>query len=82
MTNTLIKAPQLHLQETEKLQESGRHLPMLHGKATDAIAGMSSRAGKVNPLTGALTVNNKEVKLLVSQFNKLTGTLGINTHKL
>ena len=36
----------------------------------------------MNPLTGVLTVNNKEVKLLVSQFNKLTGTLGINTHKL
>lgn len=62
--------------------ERENFLPMLHGKATDTIAGMSSRAGEVNPLTGALTVNNKEVKLLVSQFNKLTSTLGINTHKL
>ena len=62
--------------------ERENFLPMLHGKATDTIAGMSSRAGEVNLLTGALTVNNKEVKLLVSQFNKLTSTLGINTHKL
>lgn len=67
---------------TTPVAERENFLPMLHGKATDAIAGMSSRAGEVNPLTGALTVNNKEVKLLVSQFNKLTGTLGINTHKL
>ena len=67
---------------TTPVAEQENFLPMLHGKATDAIAGMSSRAGEVNPLTGALTVNNKEVKLLVSQFNKLTGTLGINTHKL
>jgi len=61
-------------------QES--YLPMLHGKATDALAGMSSKSGTNNPLTGALTITNKEVKVLVSQFNQLTGTLGINTHKL
>ena len=72
----------LAIPTTTPVAERENFLPMLHGKATDAIAGMSSRAGEVNPLTGVLTVNNKEVKLLVSQFNKLTGTLGINTHKL
>ena len=73
--NIAVKAPQ-------PIETPDKYFPMLHGKATDAIAGMSSKNGEKNPISGALTITNKEVKLLISQFNQLTGALGINTHKL
>ena len=58
------------------------YLPMLHGKATDAIAGMSSRGASVNPITGSLTIEKRETKLVIDKFNELAATLGINAHKL
>lgn len=58
------------------------YLPMLHGKATDAIARMSSRDAKLNPISGNAVVESGEVKLVIRKFNELQGTLGINTHKL
>lgn len=57
-------------------------LPMLHGKATDAMARMSSREAQINPITGTATIDSGEVKLAIKRFSDLQGTLGINTHKL
>lgn len=65
-----------------KLPEEQSYLPMLHGKATDTMAQMSSREAQINPITGTATVTSGEVKLVIQRFNELKGTLGINTHKL
>ena len=77
-----IKAPQLHIQETEKLQESGRYLPMLHGKATDSIATMAGSTIVENKLNNTGVVDTGEVKLVIDKFTELSGTLGVSTHKL
>lgn len=82
MINNKIKAPQLHLQETEKLQESGRYLPMLHGKATDSIATMAGSTIVENKLNNTGVVDTGEVKLVIDKFTELSGTLGVSTHKL
>ena len=57
-------------------------LPMLHGKATDAMAKMTSKDLQINPITGNATIESGEVKLVLNKFNDLQATLGINTHKL
>ena len=82
MINNKIKAPQLHLQETEKLQESSRYLPMLHGKATDSIATMAGSTIVENKLNNTGVVDTGEVKLVIDKFTELSGTLGVSTHKL
>lgn len=65
-----------------RLPEEQSFLPMLHGKATDTMAQMSSRDAKVNPITGSAVIESGDVKLAIQRFRDLNGTLGINTHKL
>lgn len=55
---------------------------MLHGKATNAIAAMSGKAIVRDPESGTASIESDDVKLIISEFNKLTGVLGISTHKL
>lgn len=84
MKNNIKVSTLSHLQPIapERQQEGQSFLPMLHGKATDAMAQMSSRDAQLNPITGSATVTSGDVKLVIQKFNDLQGTLGINTHKL
>jgi hypothetical protein len=77
-----LKAPQLHLQDTEKLEDSSRYLPMLHGKVTDSIATMAGSTIVENRLNNTGIVDTGEVKLVIEKFTELSGTLGVSTHKL
>lgn len=61
-------------------QES--YLPMLHGKATDALAVMSGHKITENKLNNTGAIEAGEVKLILNQFTELSGTLGVSTHKL
>lgn len=63
-------------------EEEQKYLPMLHGKATDAIAGMAGLEVKENQLNNTGIVESGEVKLVINKFNELSGTLGVSTHKL
>lgn len=65
-----------------KIPEEQSFLPMLHGKATDTMAQMSSRDAQINPITGNATIVSGDVKVAIQKFKELGGTLGINTHKL
>ncbi len=58
------------------------HLPVVHGKATSAIATMNSKGIKPDSVTGNLKITSNEVELAIEKFNSLPGTLGISTHKL
>ena len=69
-------------QSVEKLTGEQTQLAIYHGKATDAMATMSSRDAVVDQITGRATIDNGEVKLVVQKFDSLQGTLGVNTHKL
>lgn len=59
-----------------------RFLPMLHGKATDAVALMAGEPLKENPLNQTASITSKDVKLVIRELDKLSGTLGVSTHKL
>lgn len=78
----LSTVPGIPTPPPEKTQGEQKFLPMLHGKATDAMAQMSSRDAQINPITGNATITNGDVKLAIQKFKELGGTLGINTHKL
>lgn len=58
------------------------NLPIPYSKAVVAIAQMSSKGKKADKITNALTITENEVQLFLEGFNKLSGTLGISTHKL
>lgn len=67
---------------TTPVAEQENFLPMLHGKATDAIAGMSGSKITENKLNNTGVIEAGEVKLILNQFTELRGTLGVSTHKL
>lgn len=58
------------------------YLPMLHGKATDAIASMAGQPLEKNKITNTASITRQEVKLVLDTVTKLAGTLGVSTHKL
>lgn len=58
------------------------YFPMAHGKATDALAFMSSKTAEVNPITKTATINRFDVQLSILKFEELHATLGISTDKL
>lgn len=55
-----------------------------YSQAVLSIAQMSSKGkqSKVDPVTDTLEITKKEVQLFLDKFSELSGTLGINTHKL
>lgn len=63
-------------------------LPVLHGKATDAIAKMTTKSSllQVDPIThsGEIATGKKgsEVKGVIKNIDKIAGSLGVSTHKL
>ena len=58
------------------------YFPMAHGKATDALAFMSSRDADINKITKTATINKFDVQLSILKFEELHATLGISTDKL
>lgn len=57
-------------------------LPMVHGKATDAIAFMSGRRATIDPITQDATLKLLGVKLIIAKMGELRASLGISTNKL
>lgn len=84
----ILKEPQaslfsgLAIRQATEIKDSGSYLPMVHGKATDAIAMMAGRKMAENPINNTGMVEWSEVRLIVEKFNALSGPLGISTHKL
>ena len=76
-----LTAPAL-LSPEEPIEQSSPFLPVLHGKATDAIARMSGSKPTPNPLNNTASIESGEVKLIIKQLDTLSGTLGVSTHKL
>lgn len=58
------------------------YLPMAHGKATDALAFMSTRNATIDGVTGNATIDQFGVQLVILKLKELQTTLGINTDKL
>lgn len=58
------------------------YFPMAHGKATDALAFMSSKNAEINPITKTATVDKFGVQLAILRLEELHTTLGISTDKL
>lgn len=57
-------------------------IPMAHGKATDALAFMSTRNAVIDQITGNATIDKFGVQLVILELKKLKTTLGISTDKL
>ena len=58
------------------------YIPMAHGKATDALAYMSTRNAQIDDITGNAIIDRFGVKLAIMKLNELHATLGISTDKL
>lgn len=66
----------------EPTDQASPFLPVLHGKATDAIARMSGSKPTPNPLNNTASIESGEVKFIIKSLDTLSGTLGVSTHKL
>ena len=80
--NTVKISPQLPPQQEDEQLKNNSFLPMVHGKATDSIATMAGKIIEKNPLNNTGIIDTGEVKLVIEAFKKLSGTLGVSTHKL
>ena len=60
------------------------NMPMYHGKATDALASLSSRDVTENPIAdkGIIQTAAGDYKIVIQDFSKIKGKLSVNTHKL
>lgn len=76
LVNPVLSAPE------EPVEQPSEFLPVLHGKATDAIARMSGRKLTKNTLNNTASIESDEVKLIINNLGTLSGTLGVSTHKL
>lgn len=76
-----LEAPVLSAPE-DAIEPSSEFLPVLHGKATGAIARMSGSKPTPNPLNNTASIESGEVKLIIKSLDTLSGTLGVSTHKL
>lgn len=57
-------------------------MPMVHGRATDALAFMNSRNAEIDPVTGTGTLDKLGVELTIMKLRNLKATLNPNTDKL
>jgi hypothetical protein len=53
----------------EPTEHTSEFLPVLHGKATDAIARMSGSKPTPNPLNNTASIENGEVKLIIKSLD-------------
>lgn len=60
------------------------NMPMYHGKATDALAGLSNKDIMENPAADRAVLQNAagDYKIVIKDFSKVKGKLSVNTHKL
>ena len=62
------------------------NMPMYHGKATDALAALTSKSAEVNTFSDKATIQTTTgdgvYKVVIQDFSKLKGNVGVNTHKL
>lgn len=60
------------------------NMPMYHGKATDALAALSSKALSENPIADKAIMQTAEgdFKIVIQDFSKLKGKPSINVHKM
>ena len=58
------------------------YIPMAHGKATDALAFMSTKNAEIDRITGNATIDKFGVQLVIMNMRELQTTLGISTDKL
>lgn len=56
--------------------------PSLHGKASDAMSLMPKQAIQVDPYSEAGSITSKDVKLIIRELDKISGKMGVSTHKL
>ncbi len=77
MTNTDTSV----MLDTEKTEKQETFLPMLRGKATDAVASMIGRV-KENPEDDTGEAEFSEVRFVIREFSSQRGVLSISTHKL
>lgn len=60
------------------------NMPMYHGKATDALAGLNKKDIQVNPIAdkAVLQTTAGDFKAVIQNYSKVENTPSINTHKL
>ena len=60
------------------------NMPMYHGKATDALATLSSKDVTENPIADKAFIETAagDYKIVIQDFSKIKGKLSVNTHKL
>lgn len=62
--------------------QKAQYLPSVHGKSTDAIAQMAGKKIEKDLIAQSGSIKSGEVRLIVHEIDKLSGTLGVSTHKL
>lgn len=77
-----LATPLLSAPEESITEQKNKFLPVLHGKATDAIAQMSGKKPISNLLNNTASLESGEVKLIIESLDTLSGKLGVSTHKL
>lgn len=82
MNNAFFKASQLQPITNEIPKKKESYMPMLHGKATDAIALMPGIIITENRLNNTGIIDAGGVRLVISKLTELSGTLGVSTHKI
>lgn len=87
MADTIKKSANL-LQQTQptattpEMEMEEKFLPMLHGKATDSLAKMIGKKPKPNQINDTATLEEGELKAVLSNFSKLSNSLSVSAHKL
>lgn len=81
-TKAELKQEYSYITQELHISKSSEFLPVLHGKATDAISRMSGSKPTRNPLNNTGSIERGEVKLIIKSLDTLTGKLGVSTHKL
>ena len=64
------------------VEPSPAYMLMAHGKATDAIAFMSTRNAEIDRITGNASLDKFGVQLVILKLKELQASLGISTDKL
>ncbi len=78
-TDTPLKGGAPLITEEKK---ASQFLPSVHGKGTDGFAQLAGKPIKKDPIAQTGSIEAGEVKLIVREIDKLSGKLGVSTHKL
>lgn len=60
------------------------NMPMYHGKATDTLAALTYKNLTENPIANKAVLQTEagDYKIVINNFDKVKGSLGVNAHKL